>query len=193
MGIKSISIATIALTLSTSASASLIFTIDNYTADELSFTISGTFDESTFGNAPGYLAIKNDWSNNVGIHTELFSATPTVTFNTITIRGLTPITYVRNNDTTFADSIFFGNSLGSSNAYGGGTSVTGSMTLSAIGGFNPLDAATLELVSGFVDNDVDWARLEASAQLNAVPVPAAVWLFGSGLIGLIGMARRKKS
>jgi len=29
-------------------------------------------------------------------------------------------------------------------------------------------------------------------QLNEVPVPAAVWLFGSGLIGLIGIARRKK-
>jgi len=27
---------------------------------------------------------------------------------------------------------------------------------------------------------------------SAVPVPAAVWLFGSGLFGLIGMARRKK-
>ena len=26
-----------------------------------------------------------------------------------------------------------------------------------------------------------------------VPIPAAVWLFGSGLIGLIGIARRKKS
>lgn len=28
---------------------------------------------------------------------------------------------------------------------------------------------------------------------SAVPVPAAVWLFGSGLIGLIGVARRKKA
>ena len=26
-----------------------------------------------------------------------------------------------------------------------------------------------------------------------VPIPAAVWLFGSGLLGLIGMARRKKA
>jgi hypothetical protein len=26
-----------------------------------------------------------------------------------------------------------------------------------------------------------------------VPVPAAVWLFGSGLLGLVGMARRKKA
>ena len=29
--------------------------------------------------------------------------------------------------------------------------------------------------------------------VSAVPVPAAVWLFGSGLIGLIGVARRKKA
>lgn len=28
---------------------------------------------------------------------------------------------------------------------------------------------------------------------NAVPVPAAVWLFGSGLLGLVGIARRKKA
>ncbi len=29
--------------------------------------------------------------------------------------------------------------------------------------------------------------------ITPVPVPAAVWLFGSGLIGLIGVARRKKA
>jgi hypothetical protein len=29
--------------------------------------------------------------------------------------------------------------------------------------------------------------------LAAVPVPAAVWLFGSGLLGLVGIARRKKA
>jgi hypothetical protein len=28
---------------------------------------------------------------------------------------------------------------------------------------------------------------------TVVPVPAAVWLFGSGLLGLVGMARRKKA
>ena len=32
-----------------------------------------------------------------------------------------------------------------------------------------------------------------SLSVNAVPIPAAVWLFGSGLIGLIGVARRKKA
>jgi len=28
---------------------------------------------------------------------------------------------------------------------------------------------------------------------SVVPVPAAAWLFGSGLLGLVGVARRKKS
>ena len=28
-------------------------------------------------------------------------------------------------------------------------------------------------------------------EVTTVPVPAAVWLFGSGLIGLVGLARRK--
>lgn len=33
--------------------------------------------------------------------------------------------------------------------------------------------------------------IDLGAPLTAVPVPAAVWLFGSGLLGFVGMARRK--
>lgn len=29
--------------------------------------------------------------------------------------------------------------------------------------------------------------------VQVIPVPAAVWLFGSGLLGLIGVARRRKT
>lgn len=40
--------------------------------------------------------------------------------------------------------------------------------------------------------DPIYATLNISP-VSAVPVPAAVWLFGSGLIGLAGIARRKKA
>ena len=39
-------------------------------------------------------------------------------------------------------------------------------------------------------HDYGYALLSAT---TVVPVPATVWLFGSGLIGLIGLARRKKA
>lgn len=40
-------------------------------------------------------------------------------------------------------------------------------------------------------SDVFEIRGTYNVQLAAVPIPAAVWLFGSGLLGLIGIARRK--
>ena len=36
-------------------------------------------------------------------------------------------------------------------------------------------------------------NLQIGRRVSEVPVPAAVWLFGSGLLGLIGVARRKKA
>lgn len=38
----------------------------------------------------------------------------------------------------------------------------------------------------------DYAVDDLALNETVVPVPAAVWLFGSGLIGLVGVARRKK-
>jgi len=35
--------------------------------------------------------------------------------------------------------------------------------------------------------------LHLEGSVSAIPVPAAVWLFGSGLLGLAGVARRRKS
>jgi len=41
------------------------------------------------------------------------------------------------------------------------------------------------------EGDYAWAVHDGDIGASVVPVPAAVWLFGSGLIGLIGLAKRK--
>ena len=56
------------------------------------------------------------------------------------------------------------------------------------------DTGTSLLISGsYTDSDFLDAPISSSTvvSVSAVPVPAAVWLFGSGLISLIGVARRK--
>ena len=40
-------------------------------------------------------------------------------------------------------------------------------------------------------NDESWAMDNLTVTVAPVPVPAAAWLFGSGLLGLIGFARHK--
>ena len=49
---------------------------------------------------------------------------------------------------------------------------------------NDLDATTGYMLS-------DPRGLVTAFEINPVPIPSAVWLFGSGLIGLIGFARKK--
>lgn len=39
----------------------------------------------------------------------------------------------------------------------------------------------------------DGQKIAYAAPVSQVPVPAAIWLMGSGLVGLVGIARRKKT
>ena len=61
------------------------------------------------------------------------------------------------------------------------------------------DILTLAILGNGLDWDVSYILDDLGADfvrlsvVNAIPVPASVWLLGSGLIGLIGMARRKKA
>ena len=46
----------------------------------------------------------------------------------------------------------------------------------------------------FANNEFGLLAIDnTSLSTSAVPVPAAVWLFGSGLLGLVGISRRKKT
>jgi hypothetical protein len=60
------------------------------------------------------------------------------------------------------------------------------------------DILTLALLGDGLKWDVDYILDDFGTDfvrltISQVPIPAAVWLFGSGMIGLIGIAIRKKS
>ena len=93
----------------------------------------------------------------------------------------------------------FYNALGNT---AGSLTNTGPFTGVAINGYYWLDSRIkFDMVTGFHlgtgglnVTDFVWAVHSGDVEPpSAVPVPAATWLFGSGLIGLIGLARRKKA
>ncbi|MGB5718279.1 MAG: VPLPA-CTERM sorting domain-containing protein [Gammaproteobacteria bacterium] len=65
-----------------------------------------------------------------------------------------------------------------------GPNVDGGVTLQLKTSCGPIEGCG---VDAFFD------RISITTDVSAVPVPAAVWLFGSGLLGLVGIARRKKA
>lgn len=70
-----------------------------------------------------------------------------------------------------------------------------------IGSENLVDYVQLDTLAPFADTNM-YVRVTSAipptgtidnVTVSAVPIPAAVWLFGSGFIGLVGIARRKKA
>lgn len=62
------------------------------------------------------------------------------------------------------------------------------LTMSGTGSLSGNGFDTTSVVWGFSGNTIGSSY---SMTITAVPVPAAIWLFGSGLFGLVGLARRK--
>ena len=98
--------------------------------------------------------------------------------------------------TGFIGSGAWGYTLGSTAAWGPGfnnslTGLNGGMKMSFAAIDLPTDGVSMSTFAG------TWSVNAANGTLNytvsAVPVPAAVWLFGSGLLGLVGISRRKKA
>jgi hypothetical protein len=87
--------------------------------------------------------------------------------------------------------------LGAQQKYG----IVGAPDLSAVGVpaqlFGFTGSATTGALTSYILGSATWAA-DGSLTItgngtSAVPLPAAVWLFGSGLMGLVGVSRRRKA
>lgn len=67
--------------------------------------------------------------------------------------------------------------------------ISGANTLQFVAMTGNNDTSGNDFLHGFANNTE--APGSTYLTVSAVPVPAAVWLFGSGLLGLVGVARRK--
>ena len=85
----------------------------------------------------------------------------------------------------FANNNFQYN-IGGSGWQTAATNGSAMITLALTGGANQIDFRA----AGNTFPDQFYIR---NADVTVVPVPAALWLFGSGLIGVVGLARRKTS
>ena len=59
-------------------------------------------------------------------------------------------------------------------------------------GYTPTTDTVLYFDNTFGDLQGQTTQANFGFQLTPVPVPAAAWLFGSGLLGLAGLARRNR-
>lgn len=99
----------------------------------------------------------------------------------------------------------------------GNLNLAGTVHVSSLGGYNPGDGDTFTIITfddGVVDvsdlvgvfSDVTWTGFDPGVSFtalyfehsvvlsatNVVPLPASVWLLGTGVAGVIGMARRRR-
>lgn len=132
--------------------------------------------------------------------------------------GLVDVNMLLNNPTTYVTALFAGSTLDMGGNYSiydpigvGGTPIdsetVGSASLttyyplydSAFYSYIMIETYPPNLLGYgriYQDHYAEWYITDRTARLTAttaVPVPAAAWLFGSGLLGLAGAVRRKRN
>jgi len=169
MGLKSIALAALAIVLSSSLNAATVFQ-----ATDGDFNISDT----TVG---GQFAIFDN-------EAALINGTPLIEIelgDRIIVDGIPPAltTSLTNSRTSELIEITGGNFVFGATTSNGSLWILGEGTELYYGGSNQWSISF---------GDIGPA-LKVVVDIQAVPIPPSVWLFGSGLVGLVGVARRNKA
>ena len=192
MNIKSI-IGTIciyvfAIGITTSANASLIFSIERVSDTKAKVTATGTLG-STFVEGDGdTISFQNPFNlEPIGFDNRSVFDTSTMQVGSLPISN----SWIMAPDFSPANGTswiyFTSNAQGS---FAAGSAVSGTLEW--------MLPADLSLAAVGSTGIVTWGTASQGVEtgtwtmVQAVPIPAAVWLFGAGLIGLVGLARRKK-
>ncbi len=77
-----------------------------------------------------------------------------------------------------------------------GNSVTWNTESAAFSSYETVNLSSLgnlDYIDFTANTGTTWATINQIQGVSAVPLPAAAWLFGSALMGLMGVARRRKA
>lgn len=75
----------------------------------------------------------------------------------------------------------------------GGGCGTGTSQINFVDPNDPYPAITFTDTFIGTAFDANQVSMGFNYSISAIPLPPALWLFGSGLLGLVGIARRKKA
>ena len=162
------------------SAVTLLAVVGSVNAAPVNFELTGTVDYlDPFYNPYGLVAGQSIFANGTFDDSVLVAGTGTISFadlgNDMTI-SVGSMTYTDTMDVFGGGDLSLFNGAFDSLNYSTGDGVFDSADIAFFG--------DIYLVGAWDAN---------SFSVTAVPVPAAVWLFGSGLIGLAGFARRKKA
>ena len=105
-----------------------------------------------------------------------------------------PSAFFQLTDPTTVSSFFNDNVIGWELYSWGTPNITAGGTTDITDQFSPMLFDPNEHYYAFIaGGSVSPTTIDVDLTVSSVPVPAAVWLFGSGILGLIGMTKRKNS
>jgi len=174
-----------------SANASIIISIIE-SGGNVEASYSGSIDlgATTGRNGTAAAGGFNGYQPNIGAigFTSDLSTTYTIDLSLWTVFGTGGIGRW---DTSSGDALelFSNPTLGVPLGYTSGTNISGSATKNG-SSFSSIGFTPGSYVSTFSNGSITDS---ITVNIGVVPIPAALWLFGSGLLGLIGMARHKKA